>query len=131
RVLVADDNVINRQLARIFLNQLGVAVDEANNGREALEVCASRYYDLILMDIHMPEMDGCEATRHIRARALNGGTPVVALTADVLNRDHGRYRAAGINDYLPKPITELALQQTLAKWCPAYQPATAAPADRS
>jgi two-component system sensor histidine kinase BarA len=120
KVLLADDNLINRRLARIFLNQMGAAVDEVTNGSEAIDACFREYYDFILMDIHMPEMDGLEATRHIRAlkNNPNSATPIVALTADVMNQDRVQYLQAGMNDYLAKPITETALRQALEKWCP-------------
>jgi CheY-like chemotaxis protein len=68
----------------------------------------------------MPEMDGLDATRHIRQLDANRGVPIVALTADVLNREPGRQAEAGLDDYLPKPVTELALHRILEKWGPAH-----------
>ncbi len=118
-VLLADDNQINRQLARIFLHQLGVQVDEACTGLETLELSRHRSYDLILMDIHMPDMDGLATTLQLRREADNPNrdTPIIALTADALARQQNRYADTGINDQLCKPITEQALQQLLSKWC--------------
>lgn len=119
KVLLADDNLINRQLARIFLNQLGAQVNEAGNGLESVESCRHNRYDLILMDIHMPEMDGLEAAQRIRALHNNPNcdVPIVALTADAMNQERTQYLKAGMNDHLSKPITEAALRQTLEKWC--------------
>lgn len=127
RVLLTDDNLINRQLARIFLDQLGHQVDEAANGMEAINACQGACYDLILMDIHMPDLDGLEVTRRIRALLDNPNkiTPIIALTADVMNQERANYLQAGMNDYLSKPITKAALRKMLDKWCSAdkLQPA--------
>lgn len=119
RVLLADDNLINRRLARTFLNQLGILVDEASNGLEAVEACRHKNYDLIFMDIHMPEMDGLEATQRIRTLEDNPNShvPIVALTADAMNQERAQYIKAGMNDHVSKPITETALKQMLEKWC--------------
>lgn len=118
-ILVVDDNEINRKLNTILLHQWGVAVDEAADGVAAVEACGRRHYDLILMDVHMPVMDGIEATRRIRM--LQGGgkaIPVVALTANALSGDRERYLAAGMDDYLEKPLTEETLRKTIEKWVP-------------
>jgi len=118
-ILVVDDNEINRKLNTILLHQWGITVDEAADGVAAVEACSRQYYDLILMDVHMPAMDGIEATRRIRM--LQEGsklTPVVALTANALSGDRERYLAAGMDDYLEKPLTEEALRKTIEKWCP-------------
>jgi CheY-like chemotaxis protein len=122
KALLADDNHINRRLARIFLDQLGVEVDEAKTGAEVLALSRCRPYDIILMDIHMPDLDGLEATRQLRGETDNPNrkTPVIALTADALGRERQRCLAAGMNGYLCKPITEGTLQQLLGKWCPAH-----------
>lgn len=119
RILVADDNEINRKLNTILLHQWGIAVDEAADGVAAVEACGRQYYDLILMDVHMPAMDGVEATRRIRMLQKGGNpTPVVALTANALSGDRERYLAAGMDDYLEKPLTEEALRKTIEKWVP-------------
>jgi two-component system sensor histidine kinase BarA len=118
-ILVADDNEINRKLNTILLRQWGIAVDEAADGIAALEACGRQHYDLILMDVHMPAMDGIEATRRIRILQEGGkATPVVALTANALSGDRERYLAAGMDDYLEKPLTEEALRKTIEKWVP-------------
>lgn len=119
RILVADDNEINRKLNTILLHQWGIAVDEAADGVAAVEACRRQQYDLILMDVHMPAMDGVEATRRIRMLQAGGKlTPVVALTANALSGDRERYLAAGMDDYLEKPLTEEALRKTIEKWVP-------------
>lgn len=119
RILVVDDNEINRKLNSILLHQWGIDVDEAADGVAAVEACGRQRYDLILMDVHMPAMDGIEATRRIRM--LQDGanlTPVVALTANALSGDRERYLAAGMDDYLEKPLSEEALRKVIEKWFP-------------
>ncbi|MDP2879436.1 MAG: ATP-binding protein, partial [Sulfuricella sp.] len=119
RILVVDDNEINRKLNAILLNLWGIAVDEAVDGVAAVEACGRQHYDLILMDVHMPAMDGIEATRRIRMLQKGGkATPVVALTANALSGDRERYLAAGMDDYLEKPLIEEALRKTIEKWVP-------------
>ena len=117
RMLVVDDNEINRKLSTILLQQWGIAVDEAADGAAAVEACGRQHYDLILMDVHMPVMDGLEATRRIRLLQAGGQqTPVVALTANALHGDRERYLSAGMDGYLEKPLAEAALRKTLEKW---------------
>jgi two-component system sensor histidine kinase BarA len=130
RMLVVDDNAINRKLNSILLHQWGIDVDEAADGVAAVEACGRQHYDLILMDVHMPAMDGIEATRRIRMLQAGGKlTPVVALTANALSGDRERYLAAGMDDYLEKPLTEEALRKTIEKWCP-LMPVFAANAEK-
>lgn len=119
RILVVDDNEINRKLNAILLHQWGIDVDEAADGIAAVEACGRQHYDLILMDVHMPGMDGIEATRRIRMLQKGGkATPVVALTANALSGDRERYLSAGMDDYLEKPLTEEALRKAIEKWVP-------------
>jgi PAS domain S-box-containing protein len=110
-VLVAEDVELNQYLVKHILESWGFTVDIANNGREALELLQSNRYDLVLMDIQMPEMDGMEATREIRrlADASKAAIPIIALTANALKGDSEKYIAAGMNDFLPKPFTEQKL----------------------
>lgn len=118
-ILVVDDNEINRKLNTILLLQWGIAVDEAADGVAAVEACGRQRYDLILMDVHMPVMDGIEATRRIRMLQEGGeATPVIALTANALSGDRERYLAAGMDDYLEKPLAEESLRKAIEKWCP-------------
>ena len=122
RILLVEDNSVNQEVARTMLEQFGCSVEVAGNGCEALEATDRTRYDLILMDCQMPEMDGFEATRRIRAReAAAPGTPrltIVALTAHVLESDRQSCLAAGMDDYLSKPFTRLQLERLLARWLP-------------
>jgi CheY-like chemotaxis protein len=110
KVLLTDDNAINRQVIRLFLAPHGCEIAEASNGQEALDKLASRPFDLVLLDVHMPVMDGKEAIRHIRAATQAWRSmPVIALTADAMNGDRERYLALGMTDYLSKPVDQREL----------------------
>jgi signal transduction histidine kinase/CheY-like chemotaxis protein len=103
-ILLTDDNATNRKLGTKILNRLGYKPDLASDGREAVRACLDRHYDLLLMDIEMPEMDGLEATAEIM-RVCKSPLPfIVALTANAMSGDRARYLAAGMDDYLSKPI---------------------------
>jgi CheY-like chemotaxis protein len=118
-VLVVDDNEINRNLSSILMKGFGVRVDEADSAYSAIEKAQHRQYDLILMDVHMPQMDGIEATRKIRNMGKpNDRTPIVALTADIVADRRRYFLESGMNDYLAKPIEEHALVSIFLKWCP-------------
>jgi CheY-like chemotaxis protein len=105
RILVTEDNVVNQRLALRLLEKLGYRADVAANGLEALEALERQRYDLVLMDVQMPEMDGVEATRHILERSTDGERPwIVAMTAEVMRGDREGFLAAGMNDYVAKPI---------------------------
>jgi len=136
RILVVDDNAINRQLALAVLKRLRHRADSVANGLEAILALAQIPYDLVLMDVQMPEMDGYEATRRIRGRGagvLNPRLPIIALTAHAMKGDREKCLAAGMNDYLTKPIQPASLAAALQRWlgspnvpAPGYQE-TAAP----
>ncbi len=114
-VLLVEDNPLNQKLMTVLLGKLGCLVDIANNGQQAIERSAARTYDVVLMDLQMPVMDGFEATEIIRRR--NGSNvPIVALTARAFKDDEERCRAVGMNDFLTKPIDARALRETLLKW---------------
>jgi two-component system sensor histidine kinase/response regulator len=118
-ILLVEDNVINQQVALGILQISGYNVTVVNNGREALEAHAEGGFDLILMDCHMPEMDGFEATRAIRLREHAAGSrriPIIALTANAMARDREECLEAGMDDHLSKPFNMLALQELLARW---------------
>ncbi|MCC6393295.1 MAG: response regulator [Bryobacterales bacterium] len=122
RILVADDNAVNRLVARRLLEKLGYEVDLVMNGREAVLATEVLRYDLILMDCHMPEMDGFEACEQIRRR--NNGPDravIVALTAGGTLSDRERSRKAGMDDYLIKPLDTYSLRTALQKWEPGRQ----------
>jgi CheY-like chemotaxis protein len=106
RVLVAEDNPINQQVLSLMLQRGGCQVRVVGNGREALEALEGERFDLVLMDLQMPGMDGLRATRLLRARerAVGGRTPVVAVTANALPEERRRCAAAGMDDYLAKPL---------------------------
>ena len=116
KILVAEDVELNQYLARHMMEAWGFEVDIAVNGKEALLLVQQNSYDLILMDIQMPEMDGMEATRQIRLLkdAVKAGIPIVALTANALKGDRERFLEAGMDDYLSKPFTEPNLFQIIA-----------------
>jgi len=125
RILVAEDNTTNQMVVVSVLEKLGMRADVAANGREAVEALATLPYDFVLMDMQMPELDGVEATRQIRdphSRVLDHRVPVVAMTANLMRGDREECLAAGMDDYLTKPIDVAALIAALKKW---LHPATA------
>ena len=116
RVLLAEDNQVNQKLATRLLEQMGASVEVAINGVDALRRLSAKEFDVVLMDCQMPEMDGYEATRRVRELAGRGQTiPVIALTAHALATDRAKCLAAGMNDYLTKPIDPVRLQLALSK----------------
>ncbi len=105
RVLLVDDHPLNRRVGRLYLEPEGFIVSEAVNGQQALDRLTQEHFDLVLMDIHMPVMDGLEAVRQIRGgRSAWHDVPVIAFTADAMSGDRERYVAEGMNGYIPKPI---------------------------
>ncbi len=127
-VLIVDDNEINRKLVKILVEQLGATSELAENGAQALDAYHRKTYDLILMDVHMPVMDGMEATARIRELEKNSKrhTPIIALTANALRGDRERYLSAGMDEYLSKPINEMALRNVLVKLGLAVSPVPSA-----
>jgi CheY-like chemotaxis protein len=113
RILLAEDNAINQKVGRKMLGQLGYNVDVAPNGREAVKAVSETSYDLVLMDIQMPEMDGIEASRLIREQMGPHAPHLVALTAEALEGDRERFLASGFDNYLSKPLQAAALQELL------------------
>jgi CheY-like chemotaxis protein/HPt (histidine-containing phosphotransfer) domain-containing protein len=146
RILLAEDNITNQQVAAAFLKKLGLRADTVANGVEALHALATLPYDLVLMDVQMPEMDGLEATRIVRSYelAVSSGPatkegaaalpfhpssftlhpssrsplPIIAMTARALKGDREMCLAAGMDGYVPKPVTLPALAQVLEQWLP-------------
>ena len=116
RVLLVEDNAVNREVAQLLLEGHGVLVDGVASGFEALELFETNRYDVVLMDIQMPGMNGLEATARIRAHAdeQRAATPIIALTANAFRADAKKYAAAGMNDTLPKPFEEAELLAKLA-----------------
>jgi signal transduction histidine kinase/CheY-like chemotaxis protein len=117
RVLLVDDHPMNLRLGETLLTLLGCEVDLAASGEEAVRAASAKVYDAILMDVHMPKMDGLAATRAIRAlKGAAGKTPIIAMSADVMPNSVDRCRAAGMVDHLAKPVQLKALHDTLALW---------------
>jgi len=117
RVLIVDDNVVNQKVTARQLQKLGVAADSVGNGVEALHALSRIVYDLVLMDCQMPDVDGYQATAEIRRRAGNTRhTPVIALTASASASDRDRCLAAGMDDFVTKPVREHDLAATLQRW---------------
>jgi signal transduction histidine kinase/CheY-like chemotaxis protein/HPt (histidine-containing phosphotransfer) domain-containing protein len=134
RVLLVEDSPANQLVAATWLRRAGHRVDVAGNGFEAVAAMSERPYDIVFMDVFMPEMDGLEATRRIRALAGQAGiTPIIALTANVMAGDRERFLEAGMNGLLPKPVTVRMLMDALARFAgtPAPAPAPAAPSPRA
>ena len=114
-VLLVEDNHLNQKLMSVLLDKMGCVVDMAANGHEAVERVSAKTYDLVLMDVQMPVMDGYQATEIIRRN--NGATlPIVALTARAFKDDEDRCKAVGMNDFLTKPIDARALRETILRW---------------
>jgi CheY-like chemotaxis protein len=117
RVLVVEDNAVNQKVAMMLLTKLGVRVDVAGHGREAIEMVKMLPYDLIFMDCQMPEMNGYEAAAAIRRlEGPKSRMPIVAMTADVIAGVQERCRAAGMDDFVPKPVEIPSLAAALQTW---------------
>lgn len=121
-VLVVDDSELNRMISRLTLQGLGCTVEEASSGEEALDCMAKRRYDLVLMDVMMPGMDGLEATRKFRATEQDERRVIIAMTANAMLGDRERCLDAGMDDYLAKPIQMAGLRRILALWAPVSPP---------
>ncbi len=123
RILVAEDNHVNQLLATVTLEKEGHRADVANNGIEAVDALRNIPYDLVLMDVNMPEMDGLEATRKIREMAGDmGRVPIIALTANAMKGDQELFLAAGMNDYVSKPLDRDKLVAVVNAWGGEAQP---------
>ncbi|TXT32160.1 MAG: hypothetical protein FD131_502 [Rhodocyclaceae bacterium] len=115
-LLIVEDEPINREIALELIKEFGTTADTAENGREALELLESRNYDLILMDMQMPEMDGLEATRRIRAEPKHTLLPIIAMTANAFAEDRERCIEAGMNDFIVKPVEPNDLKMLLLRY---------------
>ncbi len=116
RVLVVEDYVPNQQLAERMLEKLGCTVDIVSNGEEAIDILARQHYDMVFMDCHMPEMDGFAATHYIRHNAWGKNIPIIAMTANALQGDKEACLAAGMNDYISKPIKKATLEAIVREY---------------
>jgi signal transduction histidine kinase/PleD family two-component response regulator/HPt (histidine-containing phosphotransfer) domain-containing protein len=121
RILIAEDNITNQQVALGILKKLGLRADAVANGNEAIKSLETLPYDLVLMDVQMPEMDGLEATRQIRklkSKSNISRIPIIAMTAHAMQGDKENCMKAGMNDYVSKPVSPYTLAETLKKWLP-------------
>jgi|GEM_PF-230515 len=142
KILLAEDNPINQEVAQMLLESMGMEVTVADNGKAAVDLVEQQAFDLVFMDMQMPVMDGLEATRAIRRTPGRQNTPILAMTANAFSEDREHCLEAGMNDHLAKPIELHKLQTLLTRWLPARQqqplpdipssePPDAPPADRS
>lgn len=128
RVLVVEDNPSNREVALGILKKIGLRADAVNDGAEAVRSLESTVYDLVLMDMRMPVMDGVEATRQIRdprSSVLDCNVPIIAMTANAMESDRQQCLAVGMNGFVAKPVSIAVLRETLRKWLPAGESAIA------
>jgi hypothetical protein len=116
RVLLVEDEPINRELVQILLEESGLVIDIAEDGVDALELAASNQYDLILMDMQMPRMGGLEATRKIRQLAHGEKLRIIAMTANAFASDRAECMAAGMDDFIAKPVVPDQFFAILLKW---------------
>ncbi|KQP18415.1 hypothetical protein ASF43_11465 [Pseudorhodoferax sp. Leaf267] len=128
RILLAEDNPVNQEVAVQLLEAAGVTVEVAADGEEALQMALSRPYDLVLMDMQMPRMDGLEATRRMRQEPTLAHLPIVAMTANAFPEDRQACLDAGMNDHLAKPVDPRVLQAALVRWLPAPLESSRVPA---
>jgi len=125
RVLVAEDNAVNQLLVRRMFEKLGIRIDLAANGREAVKMATEQQYDIIFMDCSMPELDGYEATVLLRNQNRGARVPIIALTANAMSEDRARCLNAGMDDHLTKPVRVEDIRSALVRWVPD------SPADQS
>ncbi|KAB2925893.1 MAG: DUF3365 domain-containing protein [Dechloromonas sp.] len=116
RILLAEDEPVNQEITAMLLSEAGLLVDTAEDGQAALDRLAGGRYDLVLMDMQMPNMDGLEATRRLRETAAGAGLPVIALTANAFAEDRAQALAAGMDDFLTKPVDPAVFYRLLLKW---------------
>ena len=131
RILLVEDDAVNRDVTRELMAATGLVVDVAADGGEAIELARCRRYDLILMDLQMPRIDGLETTRRIHLFDHCRSVPTLALTANALATDRASCVAAGMNDFIAKPVAPARLYATVAKWLDGHDERDAAAAAES
>jgi CheY-like chemotaxis protein len=117
RILVVEDDELNFEYLNAILEPISIIVDRARDGLQAVEMCKKRHYDIVLMDIRIPKIDGFRATRTIRKAGMT--TPIIAQTAFAMTSDKDKCLDAGCNDYIPKPINKDALIEVLSRYLTA------------
>lgn len=122
RILAVDDMEMNLKLLKTWLNNSPISLTTCTSGQEAVNYCQTQEFDLILMDVQMPGMDGLQASRAIRKSALNMGTPIIAVTAHAFREEQERLLSSGMDDYLPKPIEMGSLLDLIRAWCHTANP---------
>ncbi|MDB5999279.1 MAG: hypothetical protein JWP52_978, partial [Rhizobacter sp.] len=120
-VLLAEDNLVNQEVATALLRLAGLRVDVAQTGHEAVDMASAHAYDLILMDMQMPELDGLQATRILRSHASTADVPIIAMTANAYAEDRIACLQAGMDDYVTKPVDPPVLYGVLARWLPQVE----------
>jgi two-component system cell cycle response regulator DivK len=121
-ILVVEDNALNMKLFRDVLLAMGYRTLEATSGGQAVELADKHRPDLVLMDIQLPDLDGVEALRRLRANERTALIPVLALTAQAMHGDHARFLAAGFDGYLAKPVDVVELVAVVRKHCDGHRP---------
>ena len=121
KILLVEDNPTNQLVAKAILNDMGLVVDLAINGLEAVSKASSNSYDAILMDVQMPDMDGIQATRQIRKSSEDNDVPIIAMTAAAMDTDRSACQDAGMNDFIAKPIDVSNLAEALLRWIPVQK----------
>jgi len=116
RILLVEDNLINQEVARELLDEVDLNIEIASNGKEAVEMVNAGDYDLILMDVRMPVMDGIEATRQIREQFPDKKLPIIAMTANAFSEDQKQCLDAGMDDFIANPVDPDLLYQKVAHW---------------